>query len=133
VELLQNAHDAHPAGSAGGKVLMLLDETEGPHGTMYAADAGAGFGEENFRAISNLALSNKPVGEGIGNKGVGFKSVLQACESPEIFSCDPHDPARDGFCFGFADHDQLRDLTADDDELAWVLDNVSRYNLRRAT
>ncbi|NTW41577.1 MAG: hypothetical protein HGA44_17140, partial [Cellulomonadaceae bacterium] len=129
VELLQNAHDAHPADSVGGKVLMLLDETEGPHGTVYAADAGSGFNEDNFRAISNLALSNKPVGEGIGNKGVGFKSVLQVCESPEVYSRDPDDPARDGFSFGFADQDQLRALAGSDDDYAWVLDNVSRYTV----
>ncbi|MDQ4021648.1 MAG: hypothetical protein M3257_08505 [Actinomycetota bacterium] len=58
IELLQNAHDAHPAESTGGRVLMLLDETEGPHGTVYAADGGSGFTYGNFRAISNLALSN---------------------------------------------------------------------------
>jgi hypothetical protein len=129
VELLQNAHDAHPAGSVGGRVLMVLDELDGLHGTVYAADAGAGFTHQNFRAISNLALSSKPVGEGIGNKGIGFKSVLQVCESPEVYSCDPDDPARDGFCFRFAGVDDLRRLTKSDEEFNHVLEDVSRYTV----
>lgn len=29
--------------------------------------------EENFRAITELALSSKAAGEGIGNKGLGFR------------------------------------------------------------
>lgn len=129
VELLQNAHDAHPADALGGKVLMLLDETEGLHGTVYAADGGSGFMHDNFRAISNLALSNKPVGEGIGNRGVGFKSVLQVCESPEIYSCDPRDRVHDGFCFRFADLDDLRALTKSDEEFGHVREDVSRYTV----
>ena len=48
------------------------------YGTVYAADGGSGFSDEDFRAISNLALSSKPVGEGIGNKGIGF------AESPSL-------------------------------------------------
>jgi hypothetical protein len=129
VELLQNAHDAHPAGSLGGRVLMVLDEAEGPHGTVYAADAGTGFTHPNFRAISNLALSSKPVGEGIGNKGIGFKSVLQVCESPEVYSCDPEHPARDGFCFRFAGLGDFRTLTRSDEEFEYVRQDVSRYTV----
>lgn len=129
VELLQNAHDAHPGDRGDGRVQIVLDETEGPHGTVYAADAGSGFAHGDFRAISNLALSNKPVGEGIGNKGVGFKSVLQVCESPEIYSCDPEDRRRDGFCFRFADPDDLRAMTKTDEDLAHVLEDVSRYTV----
>ena len=129
VELLQNAHDAHPARSVGGRVLMVLDETEGEHGTVYAADAGSGFTHRNFRAISNLALSSKPVGEGIGNKGVGFKSVLQVCESLEVYSCDPEDPEQDGFCFRFADVEDLRALTKSDESFGYVREDVSRYTV----
>lgn len=129
VELLQNAHDAHRPASTGGRAVMLLDETEGVHGTVYAADTGRGFDYESFRAISNLALSNKSVGEGIGNKGVGFKSVLQICAAPEIYSSDPTDPIRDGYCFRFADENDIRAMVPDDDQARYVIDNVSLYTV----
>ncbi len=129
LELLQNAHDAHRAGTTGGRVLLMFDETEGPHGTVYAADRGRGFDHEAFRAISNLALSSKPVGEGIGNKGVGFKSVLQVCESPEIYSGDPADLTADGYCFRFADESDLGRIVQDEALLGCVLADVSRYTV----
>lgn len=129
LELLQNAHDAHDECSTDGQVLMLVDESKGEHGVVYVADSGRGFDYESFRAISNLALSNKAVGEGIGNKGVGFKSVLQVCESPEIYSCDPADRGRDGFCFGFADDADLARMAPDPDDLRAVRDDVSRYTV----
>ncbi|MGY1829060.1 sacsin N-terminal ATP-binding-like domain-containing protein [Geodermatophilus sp. SYSU D01180] len=129
LELLQNAHDAHLPGTTDGRVLLLLDETEGPHGTVYAADQGRGFDFEAFRAISNLALSSKPVGEGIGNKGVGFKSVLQVCESPEIYSGHPDDLTEDGYCFGFAEESDLREIVPDESLLRCVLADVSRYTV----
>jgi hypothetical protein len=38
-----------------------------------------------MRAVSaRVGVSDKPVDEGIGNKGVGFKSVLQICAAPEV-------------------------------------------------
>ncbi|MGY1883959.1 sacsin N-terminal ATP-binding-like domain-containing protein [Blastococcus sp. SYSU DS0753] len=129
LELLQNAHDAHTPGATDGRVLLLLDETEGPHGTVYAADRGRGFDFEAFRAISNLGLSSKPVGEGIGNKGVGFKSVLQVCESPEIYSGDPADLTAEGYCFRFADDSDLRRMVPDEALLDSVLADVSRYTV----
>lgn len=69
------------------------------------------------------------MGEGIGNTGVGFKSVLQICDSPEIYSCDPADPDRDGYCFGFADTADVRQMTPDEATAAAVLENVSRYTV----
>ncbi len=85
-ELVQNGYDAHPADRTDGQVTLRLDCTEGPHGVLYVANAGRGFSESNVRAISNLGLSDKTIGEGIGNKGVGFKSVLQVCADPEVYS-----------------------------------------------
>ena len=65
--------------------------------------------------------SSKPPGERIGNKGVGFRSVLQVCAFPEIYSGDPDGPggAFDGFCFGFASDDDIRRMV-DGDEDAYV-------------
>jgi hypothetical protein len=131
-ELLQNAHDAHDAAEGDGRVLIVLDETavqDGSHGCIYVADAGRGFNYENFRAISNLSLSSKPVGEGIGNKGVGFKSVLQICAAPEIYSRNPDDRDEDGYRFRFADHDDIRSMVNSEEEFDWVLSDVSRYTV----
>ena len=43
LELLQNAHDAHPAGGRDGKCSLVLDEDEDEHGVLYVANGGAGF------------------------------------------------------------------------------------------
>src|SRR5262245_31985851 len=82
-ELLQNAYDAHPKGTRG-FVRILLNLAEGEHGTVYVANGGIPFTHRDFRSICELAQSNKKPGQGIGNKGVGFKSVLQIAEWPEI-------------------------------------------------
>src|SRR5450830_1973302 len=66
VELIQNAHDAHPADRNDGEIVLRFDPNEGEYGCLYAANRGNGFTEENFRAISNIAMSSKPVNEGIG-------------------------------------------------------------------
>lgn len=129
IELIQNAHDAHPSDRSNGEILLHVDESEGPHGTLYAADRGTGFATKNFRAISNLAVSSKEVGDGIGNKGVGFKSVLQVCEAPEIYSADPDQTDEDGFCFRFANENDLRAMLPDPTDLDDVLENVSRYTI----
>lgn len=130
-ELLQNAYDAHPRG-AKGAVHILLDAAAAEHGVLYVANAGAPFDFEDFRAISEIAQSSKQPGEGIGNKGVGFKSVLQVSEWPEIYSSSAA-PSRDGFhgyCFGFARHEDMLRLADGDAAAAGLLDDrVSRYAL----
>jgi hypothetical protein len=105
VELIQNAHDAHPAGSPDGQIAVVFAPDECDFGCLYVANRGNGFSEQNFRALTNIALSNKPVNESIGNKGLGFRSVLQICQWPEIYSVSEHGPKGefDGYCFRFAD------------------------------
>jgi hypothetical protein len=131
VELIQNAYDAHEPGTRDGRVHVRLDEThEEP--VLYVANSGRPFAAANFDALTNVAQSSKPPGEGIGNKGVGFRSVLQVCESPEIFSCDPNAPdgtVFDGFCFGFATDSQIREMVASDGEYEVVKRDFSRYLL----
>src|SRR5205085_1330082 len=80
-----------------------------------------------------IAGSNKAPGEGIGNKGVGFRSVLQITEWPEVYSaseCAQTSELFEGFCFRFADRDDVIDLV-DGDELAArrVQENISPYFL----
>lgn len=130
LELLQNAYDAHPREFQDGRICIRLDETAENHGVLYVANAGRGFTESNFRAICNLGLSDKPVGEGIGNKGVGFKSVLQICEAPEIYSSDPDDVKQPGFSFRFARPEDIPGLVdGDDAQTEQILTDVSLYTV----
>jgi hypothetical protein len=108
LELLQNAHDAHPGAVRDGRCRLVLDEEENQHGVLYVANDGHGFTWDRVTAICKLALSPKVVGEGIGNKGVGFRSVLQICSAPEIYSSLT--TGFDGYRFRFATPDDLLEL-----------------------
>ncbi|MET8700719.1 ATP-binding protein [Kitasatospora sp. NPDC004723] len=122
VELLQNAHDAHPAKAGVGRVEILLDETEGEHGVLYVANGGREVTRERFDALRRVAASPKRPDEGIGHKGVGFKSVRQLTEAPEVYSVSrPGAKAFDGYGFRFAwpsDFDRLAAEAAPDDPSA---------------
>lgn len=120
-ELIQNAYDAHPA-DAEGRIVIVLDELEGDHGVLYVANGGDPFDLDNFEAICELAQSNKTPDQAIGNKGVGFKSVLQVCTWPEIFSrADSDSRTFDGFCFEFSHPENCESLCDGDQELAEAL------------
>src|SRR4051794_41979230 len=53
-ELVQNAYDAHRKGLAG-KIVVLLDATEGEAGGLYVANGGEGFTDSNFVPMPALA------------------------------------------------------------------------------
>ncbi|MFD9568280.1 sacsin N-terminal ATP-binding-like domain-containing protein [Streptomyces sp. NPDC059982] len=135
VELLQNAHDAHPATPGGGRVEILLDETEGEHGVLYVANGGRELTPKRFDALCRVASSSKRPDEGIGHKGVGFKSVRQLTEAPELYSVSgPAAKVFDGYCFRFArpsDFDRLAVEVAPDDACAAdrLRDNLSELTL----
>ncbi len=118
IELLQNGHDAHPASRADGRLEFLLREDEGPCGVLYVANGGNPVSHDDFAAMCRVAMSNKRPDEGIGNKGVGFKSVLQLADSPEVYSAaDAGARAFEGYCFRFArpaDFDDLARRVAPD-------------------
>jgi len=98
IELLQNGHDAHSRVRHDGALEVVLYEDEGAHGVLYVANAGSPVDHDDFEAICSLGLSNKRPDEGIGNKGVGFKSVLQLADSPEIYSASRQGSGRfDGY------------------------------------
>lgn len=109
IELIQNAHDAHDPSREDGEIAIVLDATEGENGHLYVANRGNGFAGENLKAITNIALSSKPTNAGIGNKGLGFRSVLQVCNWPEIYSVQGTGGSGvfDGYCFRFATVDDL--------------------------
>ena len=82
VELIQNANDA----STGGEVRIVLNEISASMPTLYVANQGKPFTLPNFEALCSLGLSDKDPNEAIGNKGLGFRSVLQVCRDPHIYS-----------------------------------------------
>lgn len=119
VELIQNAHDAHSKTEHDGEISVVFDPDETEFGCLYVANKGNGFTESNFKAITNIALSSKSVNEDIGNKGLGFRSVLQICQSPEIYSSTNTELDFNGFCFRFANNiDVLSFISPPDRELA---------------
>jgi hypothetical protein len=132
-ELIQNAFDAHPESKRDGIIHIKLTRDEGSNGVLYVANRGRPFAEPNFEAICQLAQSSKVPGEGIGNKGVGFRSVLQICKWPEVYSAAPGGDCSDGFagfCFGFAGYGAVRSLVPDDDALyRGIMSDVSPYAL----
>jgi hypothetical protein len=111
IELVQNAHDAHPADSRDGRIEIVMAWDEAEFGVLYIANAGRPFSASNFDTICELGLSDKLPSESIGNKGIGFKSVLQICARPEIYSAidGEHSEFR-GYCFSFATDEDLLDL-----------------------
>ncbi|MET7427201.1 hypothetical protein [Dactylosporangium sp. NPDC005555] len=118
IELLQNGHDAHPADRSDGQLEFLLHEEEGRWGVLYVANGGDPISHDDFPAMCRIAMSSKRPDEGIGNKGVGFKSVLQLAGSPEVYSrADASSAGFDGYCFRFArpaDFDGLAERVAPD-------------------
>jgi hypothetical protein len=114
LELIQNGHDVltaeHP-----GRIHVLLDYTVQPP-ALYVANEGKPFAENNFKGIVDFGLSSKVAGEGIGNKGLGFRSVLQLTDHPEVYSRDPSDAADrrfGGYSFRYPRHDELTKLGAE--------------------
>jgi hypothetical protein len=120
LELLQNAHDAHPAERHDGRITIRVDADEGEHGVVYVANAGIPFTYESLTGLCKLARSPKHVGEGIGHKGVGFRSILPVCTWPEIYSADlAGTPGNlDGYSFRFARRADLHALSNGDDAIA---------------
>jgi hypothetical protein len=104
-ELIQNAYDGS-SGTHEAEILVRINLQVGDHGTVYVANNGAGFTEEDVDAIVNPALSSKRPGRSIGHKGLGFRGVELISDYPQVYSMDG--PGRqgarwfDGFCFSFA-------------------------------
>ena len=80
-ELLQNANDAARGTGARGRVHFLLTDS-----ALIVADNGSGFGEAQVEAICSLGRSSKGPGESVGHKGLGFKSVGEITDHPQIVS-----------------------------------------------
>jgi len=102
IELIQNAHDALGEGLGGGRIHIRLEQGDSEHGTLLVANDGEPFSLSNFERISALGQSDKDPQKSIGNKGIGFRSVLEVTDSPEIYSRrSAASPFLDGYCFAF--------------------------------
>lgn len=124
LELIQNGHDALLDGTPG-RLKVLLD-LGSPQPTVYAANEGEPFNEANFNAITEFALSNKAPGEGIGNKGLGFRSVLQLTDWPEVYSKSVQaSPSFDGFSFRFATPADIGERVDSEELAARVISEIS--------
>jgi len=106
IELIQNADDA--CGKYG-RILIVIRQRPSPRVVVF--NTGKGFTQKNFESLCTLGLTDKNPEEAIGNKGLGFRSVLEVCKSPVIYSSDINrpentQPSFDGYCFCF-DPDEL--------------------------
>ena len=110
-ELIQNAHDAHRSGDRG-RIAVSLTIRLGSEGTLYVANGGAGFRWKDVDAIMNLATTAKEIGESIGNKGLGFRSVEALTDDVRIFSRRGREDSKrfEGYCFRFAQWGEIEEL-----------------------
>ena len=108
-ELIQNAHDAHLPKEPG-RIAINLDIKSENEGTLIIANEGCGFQDDNFEAITSLADSGKEIGAGIGNKGLGFRSIEAITDNIHIYSqSDAKINDRfDGYCFRFASEQEIQ-------------------------
>ncbi len=106
IELIQNAHDAlfeAEKTQTSQHIEIVLAEDEYPYGALYIANGGQPFTPSNFKALSNLGQSDKYPQKCIGNKGIGFRSVLEITKEPEIYSRkEKGGSIFDGYCFRFS-------------------------------
>lgn len=100
-ELLQNADDAIGAtASSTDTVRFVVAET-----AIWMANSGKPLDVDDVRGLCGISASTK-IGQGgkrrasIGHKGMGFKSVLEISDRPEVYSTD--------ICFRFSLADAVR-------------------------
>ena len=86
LELLQNAHDALPDASGGDPGLISFSLETAPDPVLLVANSGHAFGRKNFKGLCQLGQSPKDPNRSVGNKGLGFRSVLEVSSGPEIWS-----------------------------------------------
>ena len=110
LELLQNAHDALTAASGGdlGQITFVL-ETE-PAPVLLIANSGRAFERRDFKGLCRLGQSPKDPNRSVGNKGLGFRSVLEVASAPEIWSTGTSEA---GPAFVFRFDPQVRERVAE--------------------
>ena len=100
LELLQNAHDALASAHEDDPRQIFFALRSSPEPELLVGNSGGPFLRSDFRGICELAQSPKDPNESIGNKGLGFRSVLELSGRPEVWSTAA--PGGDtAFTFGF--------------------------------
>ena len=100
LELLQNAHDAlRNAGSEDPRQVSFVLTTS-PEPVLLVGNSGRPFRTRDFNGLCQLGQSPKDPNESVGNKGLGFRSVLEVSTCPEIWSTAPSG-CDVSFCFHF--------------------------------
>ena len=84
-ELLQNADDAMEEGDPAAKICLRLMPD-----ALWTANSGRPQDEADIRGLCGISASSKGLlgkkRASIGHKGMGFKSVLEITDSPEVYS-----------------------------------------------
>ena len=92
IELIQNARDAWYASDIKMQkksVVRVILHGDQAHPVLTVCNQGVSFNAEKvLKHITQFGESSKASGEGIGHKGIGFKSVLEITRTPEIYSRD---------------------------------------------
>ena len=86
LELLQNAHDALPETPGCDPGLITFSLKTEPDPVLLVANSGRAFERKDFKGLCQLGQSPKDPNKSVGNKGLGFRSVLEVASSPEIWS-----------------------------------------------
>lgn len=107
-ELVQNAADVVREG--GSRIHVVCNDS-----TLYVANDGKPFDSEGIKTLLHSNMSTKR-GDQIGRFGLGFKSVLEICRRPEIFSST--------IAFGF-DSERSTEI------LSQITPSLSRYPVLR--
>lgn len=100
LELLQNAHDVLGRGGGDRRRVSFVLNSSSEQPELLIANSGRPFRREDFKGICQLAQSPKDPNKSVGNKGLGFRSVLELTTRPEVWSTAPADDDL-AFAFGF--------------------------------
>lgn len=100
LELLQNAHDALANVERDDPQQISFVLTTSPEPVLLVGNSGHPFRIEDFKGICQLGQSPKNPNKSVGNKGLGFRSVLEVSTCPEIWSTAPSGSDR-SFVFRF--------------------------------
>ena len=98
LELLQNAHDALANAKPDDPRCISFVLSTDAEPVLLVGNSGLPFRHEDFEGICQLAQSPKDPNKSVGNKGLGFRSVLEVSGCPEIWSTTP---AESDACFAF--------------------------------
>ena len=100
LELLQNAHDALAGARPDDPRRISFVLVTEPEPVLLVANSGRPFRQRDFEGICQLGQSPKDPEERVGNKGLGFQSVLEVSRRPQIWSTAAEEDSA-AFVFGF--------------------------------